>query len=89
MTPELQKYYEDRLDMMSSQGWKDLIDDIEKMFEATNDVASIQDEKTLHFRRGELSMMNWFINLKKVSEEALEELQKDETVNRPDMRQVW
>jgi len=27
MTPELQKYYEDRFAMMATPGWRDLIDD--------------------------------------------------------------
>ena len=31
MTPELQKYYEDRFSMMATPGWRDLIDDIEKI----------------------------------------------------------
>ena len=33
MTPDLQKYYENRFETMGSQGWKDLIIDIDNMIE--------------------------------------------------------
>jgi hypothetical protein len=68
MAPELQKYYENRLSMMAEPAWKDLMEDIEAMIASTNDISSIQDEKTLHYRRGELSMMRWVLNLESISE---------------------
>ena len=77
MTPELQKYYENRMDMMSGEAWTDLMEDVQNMFDATNDVSAIQDEKTLHFRRGELSIMPWLLNLKGMSETAYQQ-QKDD-----------
>ena len=77
MTPELQKYYENRLDMMANPAWKDLIEDIEAMIASINDISSIQDEKTLHYRRGELSMMRWVLNLKSISEATYHDLLKE------------
>ena len=64
---ELQEYYEERLDMMSGKAWKQLIEDVEAMVATTNNINAIQDEKTLHFRRGELSIMNWLLGLKEMS----------------------
>lgn len=74
MTPELQKYYESRFSMMSTDGWKDLIEDIDSMVEALNNISTIQDEKDLQFKKGELSILTWLKNLKEVSERAYEEL---------------
>jgi len=74
MTPELQKYYEDRFDMMSMEGWKDLCMDIDIMVESLNNISVIPDEKTLQFRKGELSILTWLKTLKEVSEKAYEEL---------------
>lgn len=71
---ELQQYYEARLDMMSGKAWSDLIEDVQAMRDATNDLNSIQDEKTLHFRRGELSIMNWLLTLKDMSMEGYKQL---------------
>jgi hypothetical protein len=74
MNPELQKYYEDRFDMMSMEGWKDLCMDIDIMVESLNNISVIPDEKTLQFRKGELSILTWLKTLKEVSEKAYEEL---------------
>lgn len=74
MTPELQKYYEDRFTMMSYQGWKDLIEDVDLMISSLNNISAVADEKDLHFKKGELSILNWIKTLKHVSEEAYEGL---------------
>ena len=74
MTPELQKYYESRFDMMSTEGWKDLTVDIDIMIESLNNLSVIPDEKTLMFKKGELSILTWLKTLKEVSERAFEEL---------------
>ena len=71
------KYYEDRLNMMSSQAWKDLIDDVQSMIDANNNVMVIQDEKTLHFKRGEISIMNWILSLEEMTRVGYEQ-QKEE-----------
>jgi len=74
VTPELQRYYESRFDMMSMDGWKDLTIDIDNMIESLNNISVIPDEKTLQFRKGELSILTWLKTLKEVSERAYEEL---------------
>ena len=74
MTPELEKYYTDRFEMMGMDGWKDLIIDIDNMIESLNNISVIPDEKTLQFRKGELSILTWLKTLKEVSERAYEEL---------------
>ena len=78
MTPELQRYYENRLSMTGSSAWKDLMDDIEVMLAATNTLDSVTDEKSLHFKRGEVSMMRWLLSIADVSEKTYEGL-KNET----------
>jgi hypothetical protein len=74
MSPELQRYYEDRFTTMSTQGWVDLMEDVDKMIEPLNNISTIADEKTLQFRKGELSILIWLKNLKQVSEQAFEDL---------------
>jgi hypothetical protein len=74
VTPELQKYYEARFDMMSKDGWKDLMEDIDTMIESLNNISTIPDEKSLQFKKGELSILTWLRTLKEVSERAFEEL---------------
>ena len=74
MNPELQRYYEERFSMMSTQGWIELIEDVDKMIEPLNNISTIADEKSLQFRKGELSILIWLKNLKQVSERAFEDL---------------
>lgn len=74
LTPELKAYYEARFAMVCEQGWKDLMVDVTEMLNATNTLSGVEDEKTLHFRKGEISIMRWLLSLAKVSEEAYEQL---------------
>jgi len=82
MDASLQEYYELRLRMMSDRPWYQLMEDVEEMLKATNDLSSVPDEKTLHYRRGEISMMRWMLSLRDVSEQAYQQLKdEDETAS--------
>jgi len=74
VNPELQKYYEDRFDLFSRQGWADLMEDVDNMLIPLNNVSTIADEKSLQFRKGEISILIWLKTLKSVSEQAYEDL---------------
>ena len=74
MEPNLQKYYEDRFDLFAQPGWIDLLEDIDNMLDALNNDSTIVDEKSLQFRKGEISILTWLKTLKKVSEDAYEDL---------------
>ena len=77
MTPELQKYYEERFSMFSQQGWLDLMEDVDKMLESLNNISTIEDGNALQFRKGELSILLWVRNLKQISERAYEDLRAE------------
>lgn len=74
MSPELQKYYENRFSMCSQEGWVDLMLDVEGMLASINDISTIADEKSLQFRKGEISILHWLQNLKQMSERVYEDL---------------
>ncbi len=74
MSPELQRYYESRFSMMATDGWKDLMEDIDNMMESLNNISTIPDEKSLQFKKGELSILVWLKTLREVSKRAYEEL---------------
>ena len=74
MITELQRYYEERFSTMSTQGWADLMEDVDNMINALNNISVIQDEKSLQFKKGELSILVWLKTLKEVSEKAYEEI---------------
>jgi hypothetical protein len=80
MDPKLQKYYEDRFDLFAQPGWIDLLEDIDNMLDSLNNVSTIVDEKSLQFRKGEISILTWLKTLKKVSEDAYEDLSNAKNV---------
>ena len=78
MNRELQDYYENRFSMAATQGWRDLLEDIDLMLSSTDTVKGVETVEQLHFRKGEVSIMTWIKNLKQSSEEVYEQLQQEE-----------
>ena len=78
MTPELQAYYERRLSMMGDEAWNDLMEDVREMLAATNRLDGVDSEKTLWFKKGEISIMNWLLSLKEISEESYAQLREED-----------
>jgi hypothetical protein len=77
MNRELQTYYENRFSMMATKGWEDLLEDLELMISSTDTVSGIETTEQLHFRKGEMSIMNWIKTLRESSAEVYEQLQED------------
>ena len=77
MNKELQEYYEARFDMMSTKGYKDLLTDVEVMIEERNNLMATQSLEDLNFRKGQLDVLHWIRTLKKLSEEAWEQLNNE------------
>tara|TARA_R110000787_G_scaffold124881_2_gene235928 strand:- start:134 stop:379 length:246 start_codon:yes stop_codon:yes gene_type:complete len=77
---ELQKYYEDRFSMMVTVGWKDFIEDVQTLFDQYNNISTVDDEKSLQKRKGQLDILNWILTLKDVSNETYMELQNENTI---------
>ena len=77
MDVQLQRYYEERLSMCSSDAWKDLMDDVQTMLDATNRLDGVTPE-TLQYKQGEVSIMRWMLALKEVSEQAYQQLKDEE-----------
>lgn len=75
---KLQQYYEARFDMMSTKGWQDLQDDVERYIENTNDLLTTQSLEELNFRKGQLNILHWIRTLKQISEEAWEQIDNEQ-----------
>jgi hypothetical protein len=78
MDKELIRYYEDAFSMMSTQGWKDLMEDIERVKNSYDKLSSVTETHPLDFRRGQMDILNWLYGLKGLYEKAWEEIQKQE-----------
>ena len=80
MDKELQTYYEARFDMMSTKGYKDLLADVEVMIDERNNLMATQSLEDLNFRKGQLDVLHWIRTLKKLSEEAWEQMNNEENL---------
>jgi hypothetical protein len=78
MDKELTRYYEDAFSMMSTQGWADLMEDIERVKNSYDKLSSVTETHPLDFRRGQMDILNWLYGLKGLYEKAYEELQAEE-----------
>ena len=77
MTPELQRYYEDRLSMCSCDAWKELMKDVQVMLDATNTLSGVTVDN-LNFKQGEVSMMRWMLSIASASEDSYDRLMEKE-----------
>ncbi len=76
MSPELQQYYEYRLEMMSGTAWKQLIEDLTEMRSAYENIRNC-DKDNIEFRKGQVDILDYLIGLKELSETAYEELNEE------------
>ena len=71
---QMQEYYENQFDMFSHKGWSDLIEDMQLLYDAINDLASVEDENTLFFRKGQADILNLLFDRKAACDNAWQEL---------------
>ncbi len=76
MDKELQKFYEEAFSMMATLGWKDFMEDIQKVKTNYNDLSTVADTQELYFRKGQLDILNWLLGLKSSYEKTYEDLQQ-------------
>ena len=54
MDRDIQEYYEKLLELFSTSGWKQFLEDIGDNLEILGDITTIPDEKQFWFRRGQV-----------------------------------
>ena len=75
MAPDLQKYYEETFNTMSTKGWEFLIEDFEEIKASLNNLSTVDDTHTLFYRKGQLDIIELVLGRKAVCEKVFEELQ--------------
>lgn len=73
----MQEYYESRFEMFGSKGWKDLIEDLNNMRKVTSDINNYNDEKGFWLAKGEVRILDWFLQLEELTNEAYEGLKEE------------
>ena len=76
MAPDLQKYYEETFNTMSTKGWEYLIEDFEEIKASLNDLSTVTDTQSLYFRKGQLDILELVLGRKATCEKVFEDLQE-------------
>jgi hypothetical protein len=74
MPKEDEEFYRDRIDLLETEGWSDLIQELKVMAESVKRIESIDNEKDLWFARGQLSILRQMIVLEDATKAAMTEL---------------
>ena len=77
MDNTLKQYYNNRFEMFTSKGWKELVEDVKNMEEVTSNISNCVDEKSFWIAKGELRILKWILNLEELSQEAFKGLEED------------
>lgn len=78
MAPELQKYYEETFNMMATEGWKYLIEDLEKLVNELSNIRTATDTQQLFFRQGQLDILDLLIKRKETCEQVYDQLTEED-----------
>ena len=74
MAKEDEEFYRDRIELLETEGWADLIEELKVMFKSVKRIESIDNEKDLWFARGQLSILRQMIVLEEATKAAMTEL---------------
>ena len=78
MDKDLQKYYESSFEMFASEGLKYLIEDFEKLATELSNIRTATDAQQLHYRQGQLDILDLVLKRKEMCEKVYEELQHEQ-----------
>jgi len=74
MPKEDKEFYRDRIDLLETEGWSDLVEELKVMAESVKRLDSINNEKDLWFARGQLSILRQMIVLEDATKATMTEL---------------
>ena len=67
------QFLHDRLSMMETEGWHDLIEDFKILEDSASNIGNMHSEKDLWHAKGQLLMINLVLSLHSATNLALEE----------------
>lgn len=72
-----QEFLELRLDMINTEAWGLLVEELTIMAESMENIKNIDDEKTLFVNKGAVGILNMICNFKETTHLALGQLELD------------
>ncbi len=88
MDKKILNYYDNRFSMMSSPGWKDLMEDLQKMYDEYKSVQNCETSEDFYFAKGQVDILKYMLGLKDMSEKVYEDLCEEEAHPNEDLMYV-
>ena len=74
MVTDDKEFYDNRINLVETDGWIDLIEELKTLSKSVKRIDSIDNEKDLWFARGQLSILRQMIVLEEATKTAMTEL---------------
>ena len=74
MVTDDKEFYANRINLVETDGWIDLIEELKTLSESVKRIDSIDNERALWFARGQLSILRQMIVLEDATKAAMTEL---------------
>ena len=74
MVTDDKEFYDNRINLVETDGWIDLIEELKTLSDSVKRIDSIDNEKDLWFARGQLSILRQMIVLEDATKTAMTEL---------------
>ena len=74
---ELETYYNNYFDLFNTDGYKQLISELQNNIIAINNVDAIKDESDMYFRKGQINVLASLINFETTIDNAYKEITED------------
>ena len=68
------EFYDNRINLVGTDGWIDLVEELKTLSDSVKRIDSIDNEKDLWFARGQLSILRQMIVLEDATKAAMTEL---------------
>ena len=65
--------------MMATQGWADLLEDLQKLKDSLNNLSLVTDTQDLYFRKGQIDILDLILKRKDTCEQVYEELENEDS----------
>lgn len=65
--------------MMATQGWTDLLEDLQKLKDSLNNLSLVTDTQDLYFRKGQIDILDLILKRKDTCEQVYEELENEDS----------
>lgn len=77
MEPELREYYDNLLELFSTPGWKQFLEDIGDNLEIIGDISTITDGNQFWFRKGQVEAIQRILSYEETIVNSYEDFQRE------------